>query len=173
MGPDERGGARMLDPQLLIADERGRIADQRGQSQMNQKRLLEAHITGPVIRLFFRVYDRLGYGFFESVYANALACELEEAGIAFEREVAIDVWYKGRRIGHYRADFLIDGRVVVELKTSEQINDANRKQLLNLLRCSRLEVGLLLHFGPSAQFERIVYTNGRKANLPPPEQSDA
>jgi GxxExxY protein len=138
---------------------------------MSEESLLEAHITGPVIRVFFRAYDRLGFGFLESVYANALAFELEEAGIAFEREVAVDVWYNGRRIGHYRADFLIEGRVIVELKASEQLTDANRKQVLNLLRCSRLEVGLLLHFGPRARFERIVYTNGRKSNLPAPEQS--
>jgi len=138
---------------------------------MSKERLLEAHTTGPVIRLFFRAYDRLGFGFFESVYANALANDLEQTVIAFEREVAVDVWYNGCRIGHYRADFLIEGRVIVELKASEQLTDANRKQVLNLLRCSRLEVGLLLHFGPRARFERIVYANDRKPNLPPSEQS--
>jgi GxxExxY protein len=137
---------------------------------MRDDELLEAPTTGELIRLFFRVYDRLGFGFFESVYAKALACELEDVPISFEREVAVDVWYKARRIGHYRTDFLVRGRVALELKASETLSDANRKQLLNFLRCSRLEVGLLLHFGPRARFERIVYTNGRKPNLPSPEE---
>src|SRR6478736_3877990 len=116
--------------------------------------LLEGKITGEVIRLFYRVYDRLGFGHLESVYANALARELAAAGIPFEREALVDVWYNGERIGRFRADFLVRSRVVVEAKSCALLSDAHRRQLLNYLRCSRLEVGLLLHFGQKASFER-------------------
>ena len=128
--------------------------------------LLEGETTGRVIGLFYRVYDRLGFGFVESVYANALACELSNAGVSFQREAAVDVWYDGRRVGRFRADFLVAARVVVELKASEALSDAHRKQLLNYLRCSQLQVGLLLHFGPSANYERVAYENARKPSLP-------
>jgi len=129
-------------------------------------RLLEEETTDILLRLFFRVYDRLGYGFLESVYCNAFALELEKEGIPFVREAPIDIWYEGRRIGHFRADFLVRERVVVEIKACELLSEAHRKQLLNLLRGSTLEVGLLLHFGPKAAFKRIIYTNDRKPNLP-------
>lgn len=130
--------------------------------------LLEERTTGAVIRCFYRVYDRLGFGYLESVYANALALELAAAGIPFEREVLLDVWYAGKRVGHFRADFLVASRVVVELKTTHVVSDAERAQLLNYLRCSRLEIGLLLHFGQKPAFHRMIYTNERKPDLPKP-----
>ena len=128
---------------------------------------MEGRLTGEVIRLFLRVFDRLGFGFLESVYANALALELEAAGIPFEREVPIDVWYKGKRVGQFRLDLLVDARVVVELKATRLLADPDRRKLLNYLRCSELEVGLLLHFGPKPSFERMIYTNDRKPDLVP------
>jgi GxxExxY protein len=97
-----------------------------------------------------------------------LAFELELAGIPFEREASVDVWYKGRCIGHYRADFLVASKVVLELKATMLLSDADERQLLNCLRCSRLEVGLLLHFGPKAKYYRTIYTNDRKPDLPKP-----
>lgn len=133
---------------------------------MRKRELLEAQTTGEVIRLFYRVYDRLGFGFLESVYANALAHELAAAGVPFEREVPVDVWYDGVRMGYYRADFIVASRVVLELKATALLSDADGRQLLNCLRCTRLEVGLLLHFGPKAAFDRKFYTNDRKRDLP-------
>ena len=129
--------------------------------------LLEGELTGTIIRLFYRVYNRLGYGFLESVYCRALAIEFEAAGIRFVREAPIDVWYEGTRVGHYRADFLVEDRVIVEVKACEVLTQAHREQLLNCLSCSTLEVGLLLHFGPKARFKRLVHSNTRKSNLPP------
>jgi GxxExxY protein len=128
--------------------------------------LLEGRTTGTLIRLFYRTYDRLGFGFLESVYANALALEFTAAGLAFAREAVVDVWYRETCCGRFRADFLVDSRVVVELKASRMLTDPDRAQLINYLRCSRLEVELLLHFGPKASFERMIYTNDRKGDLP-------
>ncbi len=119
-----------------------------------------------MIRLFFRVYDRLGFGFLESVYAKALAHELTRAGIQFEREAPVDIWYDGVCAGQFRADFLVERKVVLELKATLTLSDADRRQLLNYLRCSEIEVGLLLHFGQKSTFQRVLYTNDRKQNLP-------
>ncbi|HEY5062612.1 MAG TPA: GxxExxY protein [Gemmatimonadaceae bacterium] len=131
--------------------------------------LLHGKITSQVLRCFYRVYDRLGFGFLESVYCNALAHELTGANISYEREVPIQVWYDGMCIGAFRADFVVAGQVIVEAKASELVNEAHRKQLMNYMRCSTLEVGLLLHFGPKATFQRIVYTNTHKLGLPAPK----
>jgi len=131
-----------------------------------EEKLLHGRITGDVIRLFFRVYDRLRFGFLESVYANALAHELRLAGIQFEREAPVDIWYDGVCAGQFRADFLIERRVVLELKATLLLSEADRRQLLNYLRCSEIEVGMLLHFGQRASFERMLYTNDRKKDLP-------
>lgn len=130
------------------------------------KPLLEGALTGTIIRLFFRVYDRLGYGFLESVYCEALAIEFEAEGIPFLREARVEAWYEGRRVGHFRVDFLMAKRVIVEAKARERLVQADRDQLLNYLSCSTLEVGMLLHFGPRARFERRVHSNSRKRHLP-------
>jgi GxxExxY protein len=91
-----------------------------------------------------------------------LARELTKAGVAFEREVPLDVWYDGAKMGHFSADFLLEGRVIIEVKASQAIGEADRKQLMNYLRASSVEVGLLHHFGPKPLIQRILYTNDRK-----------
>jgi GxxExxY protein len=131
-----------------------------------EQRLPHGRITGDVIRLFFRVYDRLGFGFLESVYAKALAHELTLAGIQFDREALVDIWYDAVCVGQFRADFLVERRVILELKATATLSEADRRQLLNCLRCSQIEVGLLLHFGPKAWFQRVLYTNDRKQAVP-------
>lgn len=130
--------------------------------------LLDGEITGAIIRLFLRVYDRLGFGYLESVYCEALAYELSRAGVPFAREAGIDVWYEGHRVGRFRADFVVADRVIVEAKACEVVNQAHRRQLLNDLRGSNLEVGLLLHFGPKPRFHRLIYTNDHKPSVRDP-----
>lgn len=125
--------------------------------------LLHGTVTSEVVRCFYRVYDRLGFGFLESVYCNALAYELTGANITYEREVPMQVWYDAMCVGVFRADFVVAGCVVVEAKASELVSDAHRKQLMNYMRCSTLEVGLLLHFGKKATFQRLLYTNDHKS----------
>ena len=121
--------------------------------------LLHEGITAEVIGAFFEVYNTLGYGFAESVYSRALLVELALRGLHVQREVLVDVFYKGECVGKYRVDHLVQSRVVVEVKATRWLVDADRNQLLNGIRCTSLQVGLLLHFGPRPKFYRIVLTN--------------
>jgi GxxExxY protein len=123
---------------------------------------LHSDITDIASGSFYRSYNGLGFGFLESVYRNALARELAKAGVNFEREVPIDVWYDGALVGHFKADFVLEGRVILEVKASQMLCEADRKQLLNYLRGSNVEVGLLLHYGPKPAVQRMLYTNDRK-----------
>jgi GxxExxY protein len=125
--------------------------------------LLCAETTGTVINGFHVTYDRLGFGFLESIYRRAMAIELRAFGLQVVEEAPIDVWYAGTKIGRFRADLLVENQVIVEIKTGRALGDADRKQLLNYLRASDVEVGLLLLFGPKPFFERLVLTNSRKA----------
>jgi GxxExxY protein len=125
-------------------------------------KLMHGDLTGRIIGGFYAVYDELGYGFLESVYRNALVYELLQRGLSASIETPVDVWYKGQRVGHYRADIIVAETVVIEAKASRAIDEADRKQLMNYLRATNLEVGLLLHFGPKAAFQRIVFENQRK-----------
>ena len=113
-------------------------------------------LTGAVIGAFYAAYNALGYGFLESVYANALAIELRKRGIRFAREARVTIRYETEVIGTFRADFLVEERLVVELKATRVLVDADRAQLLNCLRGSGLRVGLLLHFGPEPEVRRVV-----------------
>jgi GxxExxY protein len=121
--------------------------------------LFEEAITRRIIGAFYDVYDGLGYGFLESVYANALAFEIVGRGLHVVREASTEVRYKGEVVGSFRADLLVESRVVVELKSSRKLDAAHGAQLLNYLRATDLEVGLLLHFGPRASFQRFIASN--------------
>jgi GxxExxY protein len=124
--------------------------------------LKHSDLTEKIIGIFYEVYNELGHGFLESVYEEALAIALAEQQIFFQRQVAIPVWFHGRQIGDFRADLLVASKVIVELKAGRAIESAWEKQLLNYLRGTEIEVGLLLNFGPSAQFRRLVFDNDRK-----------
>jgi GxxExxY protein len=132
---------------------------------MTNIELVQPETTGRVIKAFYRVYDELGYGFLEKVYCGALETEFTREQLGYQREHPIDVFYRGGRVGHYRADFLVQSRIIVEVKASRVLDDADRKQLLNNLRATRIELGLLLHFGPAPTFKRIYLENNRKPGL--------
>jgi GxxExxY protein len=121
--------------------------------------LFEEAITRRIIGAFYDVYNGLGYGFLESVYANALALEIVGRGLHVVREASAEVRYKGEVVGMFRADLLVESRVVVELKSSRKLDPAHGAQLLNYLRATDLEVGLLLHFGLRASFQRFIASN--------------
>ena len=123
--------------------------------------LLHEDITRAIIAAFYRVYNQLGYGFLESVYAAALAIELAGMSLTAERERCVEVWYCGDVVGSFRADLIVQGKVVVELKATERLDGFATRQLHNYLRCSDLEVGLVLHFGPRPSFHRVVHEKGR------------
>ena len=117
--------------------------------------------TGEIIGAFYSVYNELRFGFLEKVYAGALEVEFQERSISYVRELPLEVFFKGRVVGTYRADVLVGGRVIVEVKATRQLADADRRQLLHYLRATGQEIGLLLHFGQKAEFHRMVYSRGK------------
>ena len=122
-------------------------------------------LTEKIIGAFFVVYRTLGYGFSEKVYENALALELRKLGLKVEPQRRIVVYYAGQVVGEYLADIVVNGVVIVELKAVRQLLKQHEAQLLNYLKATRIEVGLLLNFGPKAEFKRKVYDNNRKGTL--------
>jgi len=128
----------------------------------DQHGLLHHDLTEKLIGAFFNIYNQLGHGFLESVYEQAFSIALAENGVFFERQIAVPVWFHGQKIGDFRADLLVDRKIIVELKTGRDIEPAWEKQLLNYLRATDVEVGLLFNFGPTAQFRRYVFENKRK-----------
>ena len=119
-------------------------------------------ITDKIICCFYNVYNNLGYGFLEKVYGNALLIELKKAGITAETQYPINVKYENQVVGEYFADLLVEGRVIVELKATKSLTVGHEAQLLNYLKATRAEVGLLLNFGPKAEMARKVFDNDRK-----------
>lgn len=115
----------------------------------------EEALTREIIGAFFRVYNELRYGFLEQVYANALMRVLERAGHTVAREAKVPVWFEGEIIGFHRLDMIVDARVVVETKATERLSPIADRQLRSYLRATKLEVGLLLHFGPEAKVHRV------------------
>jgi GxxExxY protein len=127
-----------------------------------QHALLEAERVHSIVGSFFDVYNYYGYGLGERIYAGALAYELGDRGHLIAREVTIEVGYKGRHVAVQRLDMVVDDRVIVEIKATERVSDADRRQLISYLRVSQFEVGVLLHFGPQPRFERFIDHPTRK-----------
>jgi len=132
--------------------------------------LLEEALTRSVIGAFFEVYNALGYGFLEHVYVMALERELRSRGHAVGREVGVRIRYKGEELATQRLDMVVDEKLVVEVKSTHELAKTARRQLFNYLRASRLEVGLILHFGPEPHFHRLICQN-RAGDVPidPPD----
>lgn len=124
--------------------------------------LIERDTTGHVIGAFFDVYSALGFGFLEHVYSLALERELMERGRLVGREVSIPIIYKGAALTSQRVDMIVDERVVVEIKSTYVLPPTAKRQTLNYLRSTNLEVALILHFGPEAKFYRLVHSNDRR-----------
>jgi GxxExxY protein len=126
---------------------------------MERDDLREKTLTGSIIRVFYDVYNVLGFGFLEHVYIAALERELIDRGHRVGREVGVHVKYKGETIAMQRMDMIIDDKVVVEVKSSFELHKAARRQVYNYLRATDIEVGLLLHFGPTPEFYRLFASN--------------
>ena len=116
-------------------------------------------ITDKIIAAFLKVYRFFGYGFNEKIYENAIALELRQAGLKVEQQMAIDVFYGEELVGSYIADLIVEDKVIVELKAVKAIVDQHEAQLLNYLKATRYEVGLLLNFGEKSDFKRKVFDN--------------
>ncbi|HEU4565976.1 MAG TPA: GxxExxY protein [Gemmatimonadaceae bacterium] len=125
--------------------------------------LLHRRVTEVVIGAFYEVYNELGYGFLEVVYTRALELELKARGLSVQREQPIQVWYKEQEVGLYRADLLVNDAVLVEVKASRHIDPSAHSQLVHYLTATRLDVGLLLHFGLDPFFKRVVLSTHSRA----------
>jgi len=119
-------------------------------------------ITGKIIEAFYEVYNELGGGFLESVYEKALHIVLTGYGLNAERQKAISVYFRGHVIGEFKADLVINESVIVEIKAVRNLVGAHEAQLINYLKATTVEVGLLLNFGGKAEFKRFAYDNNRK-----------
>jgi len=134
------------------------LAEEAESRRATTGKLLYHETTGVILGAFYAVHSELGYGFLESVYANALAVLMGGAGLQVEREVPYPITFHGHNVGTYRADLVVDSRVVVEVKSCSSIQQPHLAQVLNYLRASRLTVGLLLNFGERAEFKRVIWT---------------
>lgn len=121
--------------------------------------LLHGALTQDIIGACYEVYNELGWGFAEIVYAEALALVLEARGVSFSREQVLHVYFRRRVIGVFRADFVVDQRVIVELKACNRIQPSHEAQLINYLRGSGLQVGLLFNFGQKPEVRRLIWTD--------------
>ncbi len=120
---------------------------------------LHKDITDKIIKAFYNVYNCLGYGFLEKVYENAMILELNTLNIKCEKQVPINVYYKEKRVGEYYADIMVEDKVIVELKAAEGIIVEHEAQLLNYLKATEIEIGLLLNFGKTPQIKRQIFEN--------------
>lgn len=128
----------------------------------DQKDFQHKDLTDRIIKAFYVVYNNLGYGFLEKVYVSALLIELRKMGISAQTQHAINVYYDGQVVGEYFADIIVDGLVIVEAKAAKTLATDHEAQLLNYLKATTFEVGLLLNFGPKAEFKRKFFDNSRK-----------
>ena len=121
-----------------------------------------AELTEAIIGCFYEVYNELGFGFIESVYENSLCLALRSRDLIVHQQIAIPVYFRGRKVGDFDADLMVNKVVLLELKTARDIDSSHIGQLMNYLKATEIEVGLVLNFGPKAQFKRIVFGNDRK-----------
>jgi GxxExxY protein len=123
---------------------------------------LHEELTHELIGAFYEVYNTLGWGYLEKVYATAMAIELRHRGIRFRVESQMTVYYRQQIAGVFRVDMLVDERVVLEFKAQTRIVVADESQLLNYLRASGVEVGLVMNFGPKPERRRLIYTKDQR-----------
>ena len=122
-------------------------------------------ITEKIIQAFYKVYNTLGYGFLEKVYENAMFIELVAMGFKVEKQKKILVYYFGSIVGDYNADLIIENTITVELKANECLVEENENQLINYLKATNIEVGLLLNFGKKPHIKRKIFDNDKKPML--------
>lgn len=131
-------------------------------STTNAPGLKYGELTQKIIGVFYDVYNELGHGFLESVYEDAMAIALRDGGLEMSKQAPIPVWFRGHRIGDFKADIVVDGKLVLELKTARTLDPAHEAQLLHYLKATEFEIGLLLNFGSRPQFRRLILDNDEK-----------
>lgn len=127
--------------------------------------ILHKSITDIILKVYYEVYNELGYRFLEKVYQNAMYFELQSLGYKVEAQKQIKVYFKKQLVGEYYSDLLVEDKVIVELKATELLMNVHIAQIMNYLKGTPIEVGLLLNFGEKPEFKRFIYTNDRKSNI--------
>jgi GxxExxY protein len=168
-----RAGSSWIELVTRIPRMIANVALMRPLNDSGREPLLEEELTNSIIGAFYTVSRILGFGYLESVYAAALERELRKRGHRVAREVLVPVFYLGDLIAYQRLDMVVDDRVIVELKATEQLSPIAERQLSNYLRCTTFEVGLLLHFGPEPKFRRIVHGRAHKPTAQGPVGSSS
>ncbi|MCH2450976.1 MAG: GxxExxY protein [Gracilimonas sp.] len=127
--------------------------------------MLHEKLTERIIECFYNVYNSLGFGFLENVYEKSLLTELKENGLKCNPQVPVNVYYKKQLVGKYFADIIVEELIILELKAIERLRREHEVQILNYLKATEIEVGLVLNFGYKPQIKRKIYTNDRKKHL--------
>ena len=124
--------------------------------------MIDEELTSRILKVFYTVYNALGYGFIEGIYHNALILEQVSKGVSVETEKPIAVYYGKNVVGTFSADLVVESKVILELKAKEGLNSAHEAQLVNYLRATDIELGLLLNFGKKPEFKRKYFSNEKK-----------
>ncbi len=127
--------------------------------------MLQRDLSNKIIKAFYTVYNKLGYGFLEKVYENSMMIELEKFGFNCRNQFPIKVYYEKMKVGIYYADIIVNDSIILELKAAENLCEEHEIQLINYLKATSIEVGLLLNFGKQPQFKRKIFTNNRKISI--------
>jgi GxxExxY protein len=136
---------------------------------MAEENYKHSEITELIIKAFYKVYNTLGYGFLEKVYENAMLIELKKMGLNAVAQPPVKVFYEGEQVGVYFADILVENKVMLELKTADGIAAENEAQLINYLKATDIEIGLVLNFGKKPQFKKKAFSNEFKESKDLPE----
>ena len=124
---------------------------------------LHSDLTDRIIKAYYNVYNKLGYGFLEKVYESSMMIELDKFGLDCEKQKPIDVYYDDKKVGEYFADIIVNKKVIIELKASENLCEEHECQLTNYLKATDIEVGLLLNFGKKPELKRKVFSKEFKS----------
>ena len=124
--------------------------------------MLHQELSQNIIRIYYQVYNELGFGFLEKVYENAMFFELNNSGFFTQKQLPIKVHYKHREVGEYYADLIVENKIILELKAAESLAEEHECQLINHLKATDIEVGLLFNFGKKPEFKRKIFTNDLK-----------
>ena len=132
-------------------------------NEADQLVLKHKELTHKIIGVFHEVYNELGHGFLESVYHKSLGLALTSAGVDVRNHVRIPVWFRGQRVGMFEGDMLVEHSILLELKTARCLDLSHQSQLLNYLRATDIEMGMLLNFGVKPELKTLLFENSRKA----------
>ena len=131
-------------------------------AETNSPGALHKDLTHRIVTVFFAVCNELGFGFPEFVYRRALVIALRAGGMQVQEDVALPVWFRGQRVATFRADVLVCASVLLEIRAAPELDDLHGQEVLTCLKASDVEVGLLLNFGRSGDFRRLIFENARK-----------